>query len=75
MTDEADSLALHRLLPYVQKAIAAQEPHVADQLDAALREGRTTFRVEPSAVAPVVVVVVDGVDLVEVDVRNLLEGF
>ena len=70
---DLDVEALRRLLPYVHEAIAAQPPHIADQLGAALREGDTKFRLEQSAVAPVVIVSVAGVDLAEVDVRNLLD--
>ena len=70
---DIDTEALRRLLPYVYQAIEAQPPHVADQLSTALREGRTSLRLEQSAVAPVVVVSADGHDLAEVDVRNLLE--
>ncbi len=62
---DVDEIALERLVPYLRAAVAAQPAHVRDQLDAALADGRTALRVEPSAVAPVVVVVVDGVDLAE----------
>jgi hypothetical protein len=68
----ADAAALARLVPYVKDAIGKQESHVADQLIAALRDGRTSLRFEPSAVGAVVVVVVDGYELCEVDVRNLV---
>lgn len=68
-----DIEGVRRLLAYVHDAIDQQPPRVADQLRAAMREGRTSFRVEPSALAPVAVVTVDGYELAEVDVRNLLE--
>lgn len=71
---DIDTDALRRLTVYLHDAIAAQPPHVADQLDAALREGRTSLRLEQSVVAPVVIVSVNGHDLAEVDVRNLLDG-
>ena len=73
MPKTEDSMALLRLLPFVQDAISRQPQHVADQLDAALREGRTSLRFEPSAVgAVVVVVVIDGCEVAEVDLRNLV---
>jgi len=68
-----DLIALDRLLPYMREAIAAQPTGVADQLDAALAAGRSRLRFEPSAVGVVVIVTVDGHDLAEVDIRNLLE--
>jgi hypothetical protein len=70
---DVDVAALRRLLPYVEDAIAAQPPHVADQLGAALRDGRTSLRLDPSAAGAVVVVSVAGHELAEVDVRNLLD--
>ncbi len=67
-----DATALTRLLPFVQDAISRQPLHLADQLDAAMRDGRTALRFEPSAVGVVVVVVVDGWEVAEVDLRNLI---
>ncbi len=69
---DVDLQAMTRLMPFVFDAIAKQPPHVADQLNAALRQGDTSFRLEQSAVAPVVVVVVAGVEVAEVDVRILV---
>ena len=68
-----DSMALTRLLPFVQDAISQQPQHLADQLEAALREGRTSLRFEPSAVGAVVVVVIDGCEVAEVDIRHLVD--
>ncbi len=70
---DVDLIALERLLPYLREAIAAQPTAVADQLDAALREGRTSLRFEPSAAGAVVVVSVDGHEVAEVDLRNLVD--
>jgi hypothetical protein len=70
---DIDTAALSRLLPYVHDAIAAQPPHVADQLSAALRDGRTSLQLEPSAVSAVVVVSIDGNEVCEVDIRNLVD--
>ncbi len=70
---DVDLIALARLLPYVRDAIAAQPAHIGDQLRAALADGLTTLRFEPSAVGVVVIVTVDGVDLAEVDVRNVVD--
>jgi hypothetical protein len=68
----ADAEALRRLVPYLWDAIDQQPPHVADQLAAAVRDGKTSLRFEPSGVGAVVVVVVDGYDLAEVDIQNLV---
>lgn len=73
MTEHLDVAALRRLLPFLWDAIAAQPLHLADQLDAGLREGRTLLRFEQSAEAPVVVVSIDGIDVCEVDLRNLID--
>jgi hypothetical protein len=70
---DVDLIALERLLPYLHDAVSAQPPHVADQLDAALREGRTSLRFEPSAAGAVVVVSVDGHEVAEVDLRNVVD--
>ncbi len=72
MPKTEDSMALLRLLPFVQDAISRQPQHVADQLDAALREGRTSLRFEPSAVGVVVVAIIDGCEVAEVDIRHLV---
>ncbi len=71
-SETADSAALKRLLPYVNDAISRQPQHLADQLIAGMRDGRTALRFEPSAVGVVVVVVVDGWEVAEVDIRNLI---
>ncbi len=72
MTNWTDDSALQQLLPYVEEAIDAQPVHVADQLRAAFHDGKTQLRIDQSAVAPVVVVLIDGYEVAEVDVRNLL---
>ncbi len=69
----ADSMALTRLLPFVQDAISKQPLHLADQLNAALRDGKTSLRFEPSAVGAVVVVIIDDCEVAEVDLRNLID--
>ncbi len=69
----SDAEAMHRLLTLLHAAIDEQDPHVQDQLRAALRDGRTSLRFEQSALAPVAVVVIDGHDVAEVDVRNLVD--
>jgi hypothetical protein len=70
---DIDAQALQRLMAYVWDAVDAQPTHIGDQLAAEMRAGNVGLRLEPSGEAPVVVVSVAGVDLAEVDVRNLLE--
>lgn len=70
---DIDAEALQRLMAYVWRAVDAHPQHEADQLEAAMREGRVSLRCEQSALAPVIIVSVAGHDLAEVDVRNLLE--
>ena len=68
-----DLEALGRLREYVEDALAAQSPHIADQLRAALRDGRTSLRIGPDdAGNTVVTVFVDGNALTRVDLRNLV---
>ena len=69
-----DQIALRRLMAMTWDAISAQELHAQDQLTAALRAGHSSIRVEQSALAPVIVVEVGGVDLLETDIRNVLHG-
>lgn len=67
-----DTAALRRLIPLVDDALSKQEPHIADQLRAAMRDRDTELRFDQSVVGLVAVVVVGGVELFEVDIRNLL---
>lgn len=67
-----DSAALRRLVPFVHAAMSKQEAHVADQLRAAMRDRDTELKFEQSAVGLVAVVVIGGIELFEVAVRNLL---
>ncbi len=69
-----DAEAMNRLLTFLHAAIDEQYAHVQDQLRAALRDGRTSLRFEPSAVSTVAVVSVDGYDLAEVDIRHLVDA-
>jgi hypothetical protein len=69
---QLDQLALRRLLALTWDAISEQELHAQDQLTAALHAGATSIRIEQSALAPVIVVEVGGVDLFETDIRNVL---
>ncbi len=69
----ADGEALRRLVPYLNAGIAAQDVHVADQLDAAVRDGQTWLRFDIDDGATVwVVVVVGGVEVCKVDLSRLL---
>ena len=67
-----DTAALRRLLDYVNQAVAEQDPHVADQLNAALRDGRTALGFRERGGAVWAVVTIDGAEVAEVDLRNLV---
>ncbi len=69
---DVDLQALTRLMPFVFDAIAKQPPHVADQLLAGLGAGRTSLEFAPSAAGAVVVVSIDGNEVAEVDLRNIV---
>ena len=67
-----DEAALRRLLDYVDRAVAEQDPHVADQLNAALRDGRTALAFRERDGALWAVVEIDGHEIAHVDVRQLV---
>ncbi len=67
-----DSRALHGLLAYVEDAIDRQPTNVADQLRAALHEGRTVLRFREIGGDVHAVVEIDGYEVAAVDVRNLV---
>ena len=68
-----DLEGMSRLVPYLWDAISKQPAHVADQLDAAVREGNLSLRFEPGGTGCVVVCTVAGLDVCEVDIQNLLD--
>jgi len=73
MTDpQLDAAALQTLMGYTLDAIAKQDPRARELLTSALHAGATSIRIEQSALAPVIVVEVGGVDLFETDIRNVL---
>jgi hypothetical protein len=67
-----DARGLQSLMVYTQDAIDAQPAHVADQLRAALHDGRTTLRFRVIDGDLHAVVEVDGYEVASVDVRNLV---
>ncbi len=67
-----DARALQSLMVYAVDAIEVQPAHVADQLRAALRDGRTSFRFEERDGDLHALVEVDGYQVASVDVRNLV---
>lgn len=71
-----DLEALHRLMPFIRDAVAQQPTHIADQLDAALNDGRTTLEFIEADGDVFALVSVDGNQLAQVNIRNLvpLEG-
>jgi hypothetical protein len=69
-----DEAAMVRLLDLTSEAIAAQDLPVGDQLEAAMREGRTRWRVVDHEGMPHVEVIVDGYPVCRVDVRRLLSN-
>jgi hypothetical protein len=60
------------LLEYARQAIGSQDEGVADQLQAALDEGRVTFRFTEVDGIPHAVVTVAGHALAQVDIRNIV---
>jgi hypothetical protein len=82
MDADIDDAALARLHGYVVDAIGRQDVHVADQLRAAMADGKTSFRIVERDARPAVagvvaggtfvVVEVDGRDVCEVDVLKLV---
>ena len=71
MSDDEEGLA--RLLPFLAEAIERQPVHVADQLNAALRDGLSPLRFEEDSEGVWVVVLIGGLDVAKVDVRHLAD--
>jgi hypothetical protein len=65
--------ALQRLMRYVENSLDAQDVAVGDQLRAALHDGLTSLRIEESALSPVVVVTIRGLDVCEVSLSRLVD--
>ncbi len=67
-----DEAGLKRLMGYARDAIKQQPPHIADQLDAAMREGRTRLEFQTIDGDLWALVEIDGNRVAQVDVRNLV---
>ncbi len=67
-----DEAGLNRLMGYARDAIDQQPPNIADQLTAAMRDGRTRLQFRTIDGDLWALVEVDGNRIAQVDVRNLV---
>ena len=69
---DIDLAGLRRLFALTWDAIAEQDSHVRDQLEAFMRDGLVWFRFVDRDGVPTALVTVGGYDVAEVDIRRLV---